>query len=973
MMKKFCAEAALCAGAGQRLLASRRHSFGTVSTLAIMAGVSFSASQPALAQTAAPADQAPVIEEVVVTGSRIVRDGYEAPTPVSVLSAEQIQSSGVSQLSEFVNQLPSIAGSATPVQTSVSNGLQGIATINLRSLGSNRTLVLLDGQRSVPTAVTGEVDTSNFPGDLVSRVDVVTGGASSAYGSDAIAGVVNFVLDRTFTGLKGEIAGGVTTYGDGQNWKASITGGTGFGSDRGHFLFHAETDHAPGIPQCTRDWCSEGNKIMLNPTYTATNGQPNYLVVTHAGIDLGTPGGIINTGPLKGIYFGPGGVPAMFNYGALTRDPYTVGGDWKSTIQDTYLALGSTLTRHGLFARVSYDVTDDINVFAQASWASTWAFDYDSMQYGALAIQIKSDNPFIPASVLAQMNALKLTTITIGSFFQDLGAFATDNTRFANRYVVGGNGKFDALDTRWNWDAYVQVGVTRVSQSVYNNNVKTYTQNAIDAVRAPNGAIICRSTLTAPNNGCVPFNVMGIGVNSKAALNYITNGGNPPHRNERFVQHVGAVNFNGEPFENWAGPVSFAFGIENRWEAVHDAPTSILDQTAQWYNGNFLANIGEYSVTEGYVETVVPLAKNTVWAQSLDFNGAIRATSYSVAGYVTTWKAGITYAPIDDIRFRVTRSRDIRAPNLSELFAAGTSGPNNLTDRSNNNIVTASNVITSGNINLTPEVANELGLGVVLQPGFFPGFSASVDYYNIHMGNAISSVAGQSVIDLCYQGRTQFCSSITRALVNNQPYITVRVQPQNFVDVLARGIDFEASYAAPLSSMVDSWDGNLSVRVLATRFLRNYTNSGVPGLIPVETAGQNTGSGPPNWRYQGTIQYSNETITAQLVGRGVSGGKYANAWIECTSGCPTATTNNPTVNYNHVDGALYFDTTFTYKFSLGESSKEELSLSIRNIMNSDPVPVHQGPLSNSYKAYAANTQLYDILGRTFRLALRFKM
>jgi outer membrane receptor protein involved in Fe transport len=951
----------------------RGHCFGTASALAIISGL----APPVLAQTTPPAQaaQAPSIEEIVVTGSRIVRNGYEAPTPVSIVSAEQMQQSGVTQLADFVNQLPSLSGSTTRNDVTVSSGLQGLALLNLRALGTTRTLVLLDGQRSVASAVTGEVDTANMPADLVSRVDVVTGGASSAYGSDAIAGVVNFVLDKTYTGLKGEVSGGVSTFGDDRNWKVSLTGGTGFGNDRGHFLLSGSVAHNDGVLLNYRAWNQLGNKIMLNPAYSATNGQPEYLWVTGAGIDQGLPGGIINSGPLKGVYFGPSGTPAMLNYGSLVKDPYMVGGDWKATVQDTFQSLDTLLSQKSAFTRLSYDVTDAINVFAQLSWNETFAFHNDANHYQLLAVTVLSGNPFIPAPVQAQMNALKLSNLRLGTFLNDLGPFATDNTRYTNRYVIGGNGKFDASDSGWTWDAYFQSGETRAAEAIYNNAVKPYVENATDAVRNPTtGAIVCRSTLASPNNGCVPLNLFGTGVNSQAALSYITNGYNGPHRNERFVQDVGAANVRGEPFSDWAGAVSLAFGIEHRWEAVHDGPSDPLDAAGAYYNGNFQPNIGSYSVTEGYIETVVPLAKNQAWAQNLDLNGAVRGTGYSVSGYVTTWKIGATWTPISSITFRGTRSRDIRAPNLNELFAAGTSGPNALVDPFSNNATVAYNGITGGNTNLKPEVANSLGIGAVLQPTFFPGFNASVDYYDIHMDNAIGSASGQQIDDLCFQGHSQFCSQIVRTLVQGQPYITVYLVPQNFVNLVARGIDFEASYATRLSDIVDSWDGNVSMRFLATHFISNFSNSGIPGLIPTDTAGENSGSGPPHWRYQGTLLYVNDPVSVQIAARGVSAGTYSNSWIECTSGCPTSTSNNRTINYNRIEGALYWDATFTYKFHVGgDNDQEEAYLSVRNIANADPVAVHQGPTSDSYKSNAANCRLYDCFGRVFRAGLRFKM
>ncbi len=955
------------AGAAAQSRAWKAHALSTVSLLAFGAA-------PAYAQAPAATAQAAPVEEIVVTGSRVVRDGYEAPTPVSVIGAEQFEAAGTPQIADFVNQLPSLSGSQNPTQTAVSSGLQGLAALNLRALGSTRTLVLLDGQRSVPSAVTGQVDVNNIPQALVSRVDVVTGGASAAYGSDALSGVVNFILDKTYTGIKGVAEGGVTTYGDDRSWKINLTAGVPFAGGRGHFLINGEANHTDGIQINDRGWNLQGWKVMVNPLYGTAAGQstsvPEYLVGNRTAV-TSSNGGIIVSGPLKGIAFGPGGVPYQFNYGPVTREPFTQGGDWRSNVQDLYTALDSLITAESAFMRGSYDVTDSVNVFVQASWNRTYAYAADSQQYNVGNIAVKTDNAFLPASVAAQAQALKLTTLTIGTFSQDLGVFYTSNDRTTNRYVVGANGKFDALDATWSWDAYYQKGVTRASENITNTTVNSNFAAATDAVRAPNGTIVCRSTLANPTNGCVPWNVFGIGVNSKAALNYIT--ASQPHRNERFVEDAFSANMRGEPFSSWAGPVSLALGIEHRYEGV-SGRSSAEDQRSNLFVGNFLPNLGHYTVTEGFVETVIPLAKDEVWARSFDLNGAVRATSYSVSGYVTTWKVGVTWAPIDDIRLRGTKSRDIRAPNLNDLFAAGTANTNGVRDPFNGNAQTQYVGFAVGNTNLKPEIADTTGIGAVLQPGFFPGFNASIDYYKIDIAGAIGSAGAQNIVDLCYAGQTQFCSAITRGVQNGVPVISrILLQPFNFVTEKASGLDMEASYRTPLSAISDGWGGDLTVRVLATHFISRYTNNGINP--PNDTVGTNSGSGPPHWRYLASVAYNADPINLSLTMRGLSAGTYNNTYRVCTSGCPVSTADNRTINYNTIDGQTWFDLSMAYKFRhLADDGLDlEAFLSIRNLMNSDPAVYARGPSGSEHKAASYNVLLYDGVGRVFRAGIRFKM
>ena len=225
----------------------------------------------------APAEQAGSgLDELVVTGTRVVRDGYSAPTPVSVISTEELRATAPANITDFVNTLPSIAGSSTPANTSgsVSPGGAGVAALNLRSLGTNRTLVLFDGQRSVQSTSTGQVDINTFPQALIERVEVVTGGASSAYGSDAIGGVVNFILNKKFTGVKTELEYGETTYADNGNVKFNLTGGTSIMGDKLHLLFSTEIFHQRGVFDGIRDWNTTGYFPRQKSAANVAAGQP---------------------------------------------------------------------------------------------------------------------------------------------------------------------------------------------------------------------------------------------------------------------------------------------------------------------------------------------------------------------------------------------------------------------------------------------------------------------------------------------------------------------------------------------------------------------------------------------------------------------------------------------------------------------------------------------------------------------------
>lgn len=970
-------DAARVRASRSRFFGLTTHPYATSLLLLSLAG-----TQTVLAQTAdSQGGEDTVLEAVEVTGSRILRDGYEAPTPLTVIGVEEMQASAPANVADFVNQLPSVAGSATPgnSQRSISSGSAGVNSLNLRSLGAERTLVLLDGQRSVGATLNGVVDVNDFPQQLIERVDIVTGGASAAYGSDALSGVVNFVLDKDFTGLKTDLTGGITGEGDNEEYKAAVTYGTAFASDRGHFLVSSEYSHIEGIMGVPRDWDRKGWKIINNPNYRVVNGVPNgepeRIVRSQVGLSSATLGGIITgvvlppgTTPAPGVVgtaFGADGVPYQFGYGPLVSPPFMQGGDWRDSDVSSYNSLAPAIERKNLFTRGSFELTDEVEVFAQFSWGNTEAETLCCRQFNVANLRVRSDNAFIPASVRDRLVAAGQgnADLTLGSMHADLPVIGSVNERTTTRYVVGAEGSFGMLGSDWAWKTYYQKGINRVDSTSPDVTIKSNFALATDAVRDANGNVVCRSTRDVnPNDGCVPYNLMGIGVNSQAALDYVLG---TAWRHERFTQDVAAASLTGEPFNSWAGPVSTAVGAEYRREAVTGTSDPISQRpSGGFFAGNYLATRGSYNVAEAFFETVVPLANGLVFADKLDFNGAVRYTDYSTSGEVVTWKTGLVYSPISDLTFRATRSRDIRAPNLLELFNAGGANTNNVLDPFNGGRNIAYQGLAVGNLLLEPEKADTTGLGVVYQPSWLEGFSASLDWYNIEIKDGIGSITAQDIVDRCFAGDQTFCAQITR-----DPALGVITQirnaPFNIAEQRARGFDIEASYRLPM----DVFGGSLAIRALATHYIENYSSS-----LRQDTAGQNTLNGPPNWLGRVSIAYSNDPFTVTLIARGVSSGKYDNSFIECTSGCPRSTVEHRTIDNNHIDGAVFFDTSFTYKMSLGTLfSEAEWFLAINNVADKDPAVVAQGPGGVAYATSANNPSLYDSLGRVFRAGVRLKM
>ncbi len=955
----------------------------TLSVTTALTAIPLVMAPQAFAQTQAPA----AVDEIVVTGSRIVREGYEAPTPVSVLGSEELSNMGLPNVADAVARLPALQGNTVGQRTvsTIGGGTAGINLANLRALGQARTLVLLDGKRVVGSnlgglggnLIGGAVDLNTMPNGLIERVDVVTGGASAVYGSDALAGVLNFVLDKDYTGIKGSLQGGITTYGDGENYKIDLTAGTPFAGGRGHFLisgehaYNAPIHHAyyrQNVQDNTYNW-------VQNPAYGTGAGQstgvPQYIALDQVGLATAAPGGIITSGPLKGTYFLEGGRPAQFNYGPVISSQYMSGGDWKFSRLNGQLPLNIMMMRETIFTRVSYDLSDNVSAFGEMQWSHTKSENYHGVPYFRFGnVTIRNDNAFIPDSVRAQMTALGLTSFSLGTWngdFVDMGAL---NRRVFRRYMAGFEGAFDAAETTWNWEVSASRSTTHISARSTKNPVVPRWNEAVDAVLDPaSGRVVCRVALGNPNHPCKPINVMGLGVNSSEVGAYpysITNG----YLFTRMSLNTFAGTITGEPFELWAGPVSVALNAEYRKEAATGF-ASALDLQRSFFAGNYQPTIGAYSVKEAAFETVVPLARDESWARSFDLNAAVRATDYSASGYVTTWKVGATYNPIDDITFRITRSRDIRAPNIGDLFSGGTTGTGTIIDRFRNEtypILTN----TAGNPSLLPEKADTTGFGAVFQPTFLPGFGASVDYYNINIKGALAQLGSQRIMDRCFEGDASLCGLIIRgAPAAGQQYglITqVNNLSRNLVVQQARGIDFEASYNMPLATINEDWEGNVQIRGLATKVLR-LDSVDLDGVLQ-QGAGVlgNVSTGAPlttgDFKYMVSIGYVTDTFNGTLTMRGEGSGVYHRSAVVCNSGCPVSTANAPTLSMNHVPGRKQFDLSLNYKLMDGMITPYFV---VDNLFN-EPLALRYGQISNGYYE---NTNADE--GRMFRLGVRFAM
>lgn len=897
---------------------------------------------------AAPDDTAAPKEagEIVVTGSRIGRSGFTTPTPVTVLNTDQLVKSSPSTLADSLRTIPALTATTGPQRASGTQG-GGQAFLNLRNLGTVRTLTLLDGRRFVAASQFGTVDVNLLPAGLVQRVDVVTGGASAAYGSDAVAGVVNFVLDTKYEGLKGEVTSGISSEGDNAEIRAVLTGGVALMDDRLHLIASAEYYKNRGILEGARDWARRGSNLINGPA-----GGPALISAQDVRV-IGTFGGLITTGnggtaaqnaAFRGIQFGPGGTVSPYSFGSYLTATQQIGGDGVDS--ELFQEINRPLERAAFFGRAEYDLTDTFSVYGEASYGTTSTRYSTSVNRRQVTnpITIRRDNAFLPQQVRNLLAANPaVTTLTMLRYSVEGGFTDVDIDTDTDRYVGGFKGEVGGLKI----NGYYQHGRTKQRTDVLNNEITANFNLATDAVVNPaSGQIVCRSTLTNPSNGCVPFNVFGQGSPSAAALAY-TRG--TSRTDSTFKEDVAAINVSGTAFEGWAGPISFATGFEYRKEQAA-LTVDALSRAGAFLFANPQPWSGKYDVKEGYLETVVPLLRDVTLFRDLEFNGAVRYTDYSTSGGVTTWKAGLSWKPVDSLRLRGTRSRDIRAPNLSELFTSGRTNTVTVTDPFRGNVRLSGIFVTnSGNRELQPEKADTLTLGAVFTPSFVEGLSLSADYYDIKINDAIGTLTGQQTLDQAFAGNQIAQSLIQRDAAGNLTGLLAF--PINLAELETNGVDIEASYRVPLASFIDT-DATLALRTIVSYVGKLATTT--PGSPSIDRAGEVGISANPHWRFNAQSDFYKGNFNVFNQVRFIGAGRYDN-------------TRGPAlVDIQNIKAQAYWDAQIGYRFTeVGKGA--EIYLNVSNILDTDP-PYAPGDGSIPV---ATNTALYDTSGRLFRVGFRF--
>jgi len=1010
------------------------------------------AATPAFAQDVPPAER-----PIVVTGSRLVTTGMDTPVPVTAVQADELEAMDPTSLIASVTQLPQFMANTTP---NFSNFFVrgGTGNLNLRGLGPNRTLTLLNGRRVPATSAFGGVDINLFPEAMISGVETTTGGASAAYGTDAVAGVVNFMLDTDFEGLEANIQGGTTSRGDADNWQGSLTWGTDIG-DRGHFIISGSYANQDGVHEITsRDWYNNTGAVNVGGVWKdyadvhSMSSSFDGIISSSQDVDPVTPG-VQN--PINGLLFRPDGSFAPFVPGSPTSGVVggagptagrTVGGDGDDLNSEVYTLWPDT-ERYSVFAYGDYELTDDLLIFGQYMRGYNEQFQWNnpraSLHGAPTAITIFRDNAFLPDEINQLMHTNNIASFNlrrVGSI-EDIGDVwfkdkVTQNVGTAGfEYNINSGGFMDG----WLVNGYYQYGHSRRVWDQHTLRVDRIFA-AMDAVEDGNGNIVCRVSLdpegAAAFPGCEPLNLFGRGNASPEAIDWVlgndvgVNVNTPlyfanlgftgetlqytsvaPKRNiTTFEQHFAEVSAAGDLFDLPAGAVSLAFGASYRDESIyqvvqdtanqasnHDVGTASAPVEGEYHpcTTNALANAalglrgvngadcsntvahqfskvsnvqGKAVVKELFAETLVPIFENDQGAAA-SLNLAVRWADYTGSGSIWAYKGGLDVTVVEGFRLRGTYSRDVRAGNLSERYDK-TGGVGNVIDRR----TTAENptwggqtyqvtVFSGGNPEIQPEKADTFTAGAVLQPTFLPGFSTSVDWYQVKINGAISTVGTQGVVDRCFlDDETSFCDLITVDSSQADKIVLVGNQFVNVAQSSVEGVDAEIGYRSNLN--VFGGDESFSARAFMS-FLLDRSDTGATGAVTrfhglTGIAPDTGGFGLfPKFRGTGNITYRNGGFNMFLQGRLIGSGKRS------------FTLNNTQIEDNNTPSVFYADMRLSYEFPVGDSTLEVFG-SVTNLFDKDP------PVEGTYSTFTgASTQfnagLFDVLGRRFTLGAKFRL
>lgn len=942
--------------------------FTTALTTASFAGGAALAQDVAAQDPPAAAD-APAGQnsEIVVTASRTAQNGLQAATPTQVVGADVIEKQAVTTVMEVLNQNPAFKATRSPGANATNTSSPAQATADLRALGGQRTLVLVNQSRVVPFApasnlgVPTTTDLNLFPTLMIERVDVVTGGASALYGSDAISGVVNIVMKKKYDGLQVTAQAGTSQLGDYNTQRVGFIGGTSFDEDRGNLVLSADYSTNDGVGDIyTRDWGRKEYMIVSNSQRTTAGtpgfGQPAFILAQNVHNNLGAGGVIISAIPgLTNMTFNPDGSIRPFQKGSIFGGSTMIGGEGGSIITGT--ALVPDVERFTAYGSLYYEFSDSLTGYIEGGFSRSVGF-LDGVPIRLSSQTIRRDNAFIPAAVLARIPTTT-ASFNISRIGHDIGINYYEIVNETPHGVIGFEGK---LGGSWKWDAHASYGINYYSSATFNNPVTANINFAVDAVRDASGNIVCRGVRdgVAAAAGCQPLNLFGEGNTTAAARDYIWGEG---LAKVKYDQVTFAANVVGEPFSTWAGPVVIAFGGEYRRETQKLTADAVGANNGFLTAGNAIPYGGEFNVKEGYVETTVPLATEMWGLHSLSVNGAVRYADYSSVGGQTAWKLGAVWEPVDGLILRVARSRDIRAPAINEIYSPGSNVTNNVTlvvDGVTKNAVIPQNT-SAGLRDVGPEFANTFTAGVAYRGrGGLRGIGLSVDYYKIKIEDAITNLSTANIATLCSQGEAYFCGLFTygpdtsTANPNDRIHTALNAGSLNVGAFEQEGLDMTFTYGTSAGFMGEG--GRYSLAASGTYIFHALVDSGT-GAAPIDRAGEN------GWSNLGSIPTFRGNLSQTL---GNDGWELTLQTIYISKGKQDVTYNTlatNTINDNRVPAVTYFN--LFGKIFAGDNKRYEFFWAVNNLLDKDPPPVPYIILNGP-----VNGQYYDKVGRNFMVGAR---
>lgn len=843
----------------------------------------------------APTDEAADIKRldaVMVTGSRIPRVDYLSASPVGTLTAEDIRATGAVTLGDVINALPQMSTTYSMGNSSRYIGTAGLNLLDLRGLGVDRTLVLVNGRRHIASAAgSSAVDINTIPAALVERVEILTGGSSAIYGADAVSGVVNFILKKSFDGTVVNAQIGHSEEGNFNERSVNVVSGGTFADDRGQFVFSAVFNNQDPLYLRDRAFSRDSQRYLTDPNDPT---QTRTILARNASVYSYTNGGVLDLDGRSATtgdryVFDPDGSLRPQRFDGITDTTRSGCSDCDNLDPNQYGQLQPSNSTGAVNANFGFDLNDNHRIFVESKWVQSRnkAFSTSGPSFGTYLIP--RDNAYISDELGQFMDENGLTRLRISRNNTDAGFRGEDTTRKTGRVVAGIQGVFGS---DWSYEATANYGRTVETRTNLNNQMPDRFNASIDAVFDDNGNIVCRATrdgIAGPENpftggdllaGCIPTSIFGAGAVSPAAAAWFNT--RTPSRTELTQQVFSANLSKSELFALPAGSVGFASGVEFRKETSRQT-TDPLQQADLTFLNAIQNQQGQYSVREAFAEVNVPLLADLPFAKNVNLDLAGRVSDYTTVGTTVSWKAGLDWAFNDALRLRSTFSNAVRAPNIAELYDPQSVNFFSISDpcsaanigRGANPAVRQANCsalgvpvgwtpndtstrrgLSGGNPSLSEESSKTFTVGAVFTPTALPGFGITVDYWDIQIEDAISSVSGQQLAERCVDAAggidNEFCASISRDIAgatDDQYAISgLEVLPLNISKLRARGIDFGIDYAVE-----NVFGGRLTTKLEGT-YLKEYLSYPFQSF-PDEVEDERNVLGTPTWKGTLTVGY----------------------------------------------------------------------------------------------------------------------